>query len=285
MPSQFEFSPASSVEEALVLLEEQAGSIVAAGCTNVLVDTRAGLIAPEAVVDISRLADLRYLRRDDGHVRMGPRTTLSDCLTQALIKADAPLLKEMAAEFAGPLIRNRATVAGNIAYASPAADSAPPLLALEAQVTLQAKSRPTRTVPLREFFVGPRKTIKQRDELITEISFPVPAGEHKTGYFKFALRNAMAISIVSGAVVLLMDGDKIREARVALGAVAPIPYRVTSAEEVLAGQIPSDSLFRKAADLAAESTSPIDDVRASAGYRRAITAVMTRRMLERALGS
>lgn len=285
MLSRFEFYPAHSVEEALDLLAEQTGSIVAAGCTNVLVDTRAGLIAPEAMVDISRLDDLRYLRRDDGHIRMGPRTTLSDCLTHALIKADAPLLKEVAAEFAGPLIRNRATVAGNIAYASPAADAAPPLLALEAQVTLRAKSRPARTVPLREFFVGPRKTIKQQDELITEISFPVPAGEHKTGYFKFALRNAMAISIVSGAVVLLMDGKKIREARLALGAVAPIPYRVTRAEEVLAGQVPSDAVLRQAAEMAAQSTTPIDDVRASAGYRRAMTAVMTRRMLERALGA
>jgi CO/xanthine dehydrogenase FAD-binding subunit len=285
MSNQFEFYPAGSVEEALDLLAEQAGSIVAAGCTNVLVDTRSRLIAPEAVVDISRLDDLRYLRREDGHIRMGPSTTLTDCLTLDILNSDVPLLKQMAAEFAGPLIRNRATVGGNLAYASPAADTAPPLLALDAQLTLQGKSRPARTVPLHEFFVGPRQTAKQRDEMITEITFPVPAGEHKTAYFKFALRNAMAVSIVSGAVVLLMEGKKIREARLALGAVAPIPYRVTSAEEVLAGQVPSDSLIRQAADLAAQSTSPIDDIRASAGYRRAMTAVMTRRMLERALGS
>ncbi|MBI5830328.1 MAG: FAD binding domain-containing protein, partial [Chloroflexi bacterium] len=221
-------------------------------------------------------------RRENGTIRLGARTTLTDCFTLPFIAHEATVLKSMAAEFAGTLIRNRATLAGNIAYASPAADMVPPILALGAAITLVSKARGSRTLPLSEFILGPRKTDLRPDELITELAFPAD-GEMKSGYFKFALRNAMTISLVSGAVVLHMDGKRIREAGLALGAATPKPIRVTQAEEMLKGQTPTDALVREVAKVAAASTSPISDIRASAEYRREMTEVMTRRIIERAL--
>lgn len=285
MAYRFEYYPAQSVDEALVLLAENPGAELVAGCTNVIVDARAERKIPAAVVDINGLDELRYARRDNRTIRLGARTTLTDCFKLPLIQKEAPVLKTMAREFAGTLIRNRATLAGNLAYASPAADAAPPLLALDATITLTSSARGTREVPLSEFFVGPRNTIKAADELITEISFPAANGDVRFSYFKFALRNAMAISIVSGAVVLQLEGNQIREARLALGAVAPKPYRVTEAEELLREQEPTEALIREAARLAAASTSPISDIRASAEYRREMTEVFTRRMIQQALAS
>jgi len=117
---------------------------------------------------------------------------------------------------------------------------------------------------------------------MTEISFPVLNGDVRIGYFKFALRNAMAISIVSGAVVLRMNGKKIQEARLALGAVAAVPYRVSDAEDLLMDNIPTEELIRKVAHIARASCSPISDIRGSADYRRAMVEVMTRRMIQQA---
>lgn len=285
MVYRFEYYRADSVDEALALLSQHEGSEPVAGCTNTIVDARAARKIPNAVVDINGLDDLRYARRENGTVRLGARTTLTDCLKLPLLTEEAPLLGMMAAEFAGTLIRNRATLAGNIAYASPAADVVPALQALGASVTLVSKERGSRQVPMTDFIVGPRKTALERDELITEISFPAPNGEVKAGYFKFALRNAMAISLVSGAVVLRMDGKVIREASLALGAVASAPYRVTQAEEMLKGQEPTEALIREAAKAASDSASPISDIRASAEYRREMTEVMTRRIIEQALTS
>jgi carbon-monoxide dehydrogenase medium subunit len=117
------------------------------------------------------------------------------------------------------------------------------------------------------------------------LAFAAAGRDTKSAYFKFALRNAMAISVVSGAVVLRMDGARVREAGIALGAVAPKPYRAAEAEAALAGQQPDQALIRQAARLAAASAAPISDIRASAEYRRAMTEVMVRRALERALAA
>ena len=285
MVYRFEYHRAGSVEEALALLSQHEGSEAAAGCTNLIVDARAERKVPQVVVDIDGIDDLRYARRENGTIHLGARTTLTDCLKLPLLTEEAPVLGMMAAEFAGTLIRNRATLAGNIVYASPAADVVPALQVLGASVTLMSKERGSRELPLTDFIVGPRKTVLEQDELITEISFPASNGEVKAGYFKFALRNAMAISLVSGAVVLRMDGKVIAEASLALGAVAGTPYRVTQAEEILKGQEPTDALIREAAKAASDSASPISDIRASADYRREMTEVMTRRIIEQALAS
>ncbi len=176
------------------------------------------------------------------------------------------------------MIRNLATIAGNLASASPAADLAPPLLALGASVELASKSA-SRAVPLDEFFLGPRKTARRADEIITALRWPLPPPNGAGAFYKLGLRQADAISLVSVSVMLGRNGDTCRQIRIALGAVAPRPSRAPRAEAVLEGQRWTDAAVTEAACVAAEECSPIDDLRASASYRRRMVRVFAERML------
>ena len=254
-----------------------------AGGTNVIADLRAGRggVTPPLLVDLGRLAELRGIRREDGHVVIGGRTTISDLLRDPLVSEHAPALHEAAAVFANPLIRNRATVGGNLVDASPAADTAPPLLALDAEVEL-ASAAGTRRVPLADFLVGVRRTLRRPDERLTAVRFVVAAGDGRrtTAFHKIGLRKADAISVLSAAVAVMLDGaGRCATARVALGAVAPRPIRVPAAEAVLVGEKLTPAIIGEAARLAAEAACPIDDIRGSAAYRRQVVEVVVRRLL------
>ena len=174
MLPEFDLLQPKTIPEALAILAERRAAVMpVAGGTNVLVDLRAGKHQPQALVDVARLPGLRGIHREDGHLVIGGGTTISDLLYDPLIAQHAPALQEAAAVFANPLIRNRATVGGNLADASPAADTAPPLLALDAEVELASQSG-TRRVPLVDFLVGVRKTLRRPDELLIAVRFPVP---------------------------------------------------------------------------------------------------------------
>ena len=254
-----------------------------AGGTNVLVDLRAGKHQPRALVDIARLPGLRGIQRANGHLVIGGGTTISDLLNDPLIAEHAPALKEAAAVFANPLIRNRATVGGNLADASPAADTAPPLLALDAEVELASQGE-TRRVPLADFLVGVRKTLRRHDELLVAVRFPVPPAGSANHFQKVGLRKADAISVLSAAVAVTCDAaGRCTAARIALGALAPRPLRATAAESLLVGQRLTPAAIAEAARLAGEAARPIDDIRGSADYRRQVTEVIVRRLLEKAL--
>lgn len=257
------------------LADLQEAVLPVAGATNFISHFRAGLVRPEVVMDISRLP-LRYIRRQNGWLRIGALSTVADLLRAPAVPQDAPVLYEAARHFAGRLIRNRATVAGNITDASPAADLAPPLLALGAMVTLASAGK-ERTLPLSEYIVGVRATARRPDELVTEVSVPAIGPVVRTSYFKFGLREAMAVSVVSGAVLLDLDGGKCRQATIALGAVAPVPVRASAVEQALAGQELTPELVREAARRVAVDISPISDVRASAEYRTWVAQAMVRR--------
>ncbi len=170
MLPEFDLLRPKTMPEALDMLAD-AGTMPIAGGTNVVVDLRAGKHQPRALVDVSRLPGLRGVRREDGHLVIGGGTTISDLLHDPLIAQHAPALREAALVFANPLIRNRATVAGNLVDASPAADTAPPLLALDAEVELSSKAG-VRRVPLADFLVGVRKTLRRPDELLTAVRCP-----------------------------------------------------------------------------------------------------------------
>lgn len=280
MLPEFDLLRPKTLPEALEMLAE-AGALPIAGGTNVIADLRAGKHEPRALVDLGRLAELRGIRRDDGHVVIGGGTTISDLLRDPLVSEHAAALHEAAAVFANPLIRNRATVGGNLADASPAADTAPPLLALDAEVEL-ASAAGTRRVPLADFLVGVRRTLRRPDELLTAVRFPVAtgAGRRATAFHKLGLRKADAISVLSAAAAVALDGaGRCTTARVALGAVAPRPIRVPAAEAVLIGAKLTPAVIGEAARLAAEAASPIDDIRGSAAYRRQVTEVVVRRLL------
>ncbi len=281
MLPEFALLMPQTLEEALEMLAEGAPDVAPlAGGTNLVVDMRSGRYCPGVVVNIGGLEELRGVRRENGHLVVGGGVTIAELLDDPLIAQHAPVLREAAAVLANPLVRNRATVGGNLADASPAADSAPPLLVLGAEVELVSRQG-TRRVPLEDFFVHVRKTVRRPQELLAAIRWPVPMERSASAFRKLALRKADAISVLNAAVNVERDGaGRCRQARIALGAVAPTPIRAHEAEEALRGQQLTPVTIAEAARLAAEATQPIDDIRGSAAYRKRVVEVLVRRLLD-----
>lgn len=252
-----------------------------AGGTDMVVDVRGGRARPDVLVALHALPELRGISRQDGALRIGAATPVAELLSHPLIREQADLLSQAARVFANPMIRNLATIGGNIGSASPAGDLLPPLLALDAQIELAGQNS-TRAMPLADFFLGPRKTARRADEIILSIRIPLPPPRTAGAFFKLGLRQADAIAVVSAAVWLERDGDRVREVRIALGAVAPRPMRAPRAEEILRGQTFGESLVAECARLASQECSPIDDLRGSAAYRRRMVGVLVKRTLQQA---
>jgi carbon-monoxide dehydrogenase medium subunit len=280
MQSEIDLFRPETLQEALALLSKHApdGKPLAGG-TNLVVELRDGHHKGKLLVDLTCLRELYGIRKENGAIVIGGRTTITDLLTHPLIAEYGAPLRESAAVFANPLIRNRATVGGNLVDASPAADTAPPLLALGAEVELVGQGS-SRWVALDEFMVGVRKTTLQPDELLRSIRWNLPAGRSAGAFYKVGLRKADAISVLSAAVMVTCDEAGIcTQARIALGAVAPRPIRAGAAEAVLVGHSLRSDAIAEAAALAAEAARPISDIRGTAAYRMRVIEVTIRRLL------
>jgi carbon-monoxide dehydrogenase medium subunit len=212
---------------------------------------------------------------------MGGMTTVSDILRSPELTLRASSLVGSARVFGGQMVRNAATVAGNICYASPAADLVPPLLVLDAEVTLERREG-ERTLPLSEFYLDYKRTARRPDELLTRITWPAPPSGSVDLFYKLARRKGDAITIAGIAVALGAADGKCTRARIALGAVAPIVMRALEAERMLEGETLTPSLIEAAAHQAAQAASPVDDLRASGKYRRHCVRVLTSRLLTQA---
>ncbi|MCS6772499.1 MAG: FAD binding domain-containing protein [Anaerolineae bacterium] len=271
-----------SLDQALALLAEHAPQArVIAGGTDLLVEFDRGVRPPCTLIDIACLPALSEITLDEhGWIHLGPLTTHADVVSSALCVDRALPLAQACREVGAPQIRNRATVAGNLITASPANDTIPPLIALDAVVKLRSL-RGERILPLETFYTGVRKTLLQPDELLVDISFPALRSDQRGCFLKLGLRRAQAISIVNCAVVISLDGSRCTEARIALGAVAPTIIRARRAEQALRGKSLDAQTIAQAAALAAEASSPIDDVRGSAAYRRDMVKVCVQRALQR----
>ena len=263
-----------SVEEALAALAEDGEDLrLVSGATDVVVWVRDGRMKGGRYLNLSYLGDeLRYIREEDGFIVMGALTTVTDLLRSDLIRQHGQALQDAAHLFGSVQIRNRATVAGNLGTASPAGDTLPPLVALGADVVLESQSG-LRDVSLDKFMFGPGQTARSPDELITSVRFPVMREGETSFYRRLDLRDALAISIAGVAGKVRRRGGlpaAISNARVALGAVAPTVCRAPEAEDALnAGPVRLEDLM-EIGELATRSARPIDDVRASAEYRRAL---------------
>lgn len=283
MQSEIELHRPANLAEALTLLAQYGpdGKLLAGG-TNIVVELRDGRHNCKSLVDLSHLKELRGISQPDGHIVIGGGTTITELIDHPLIVSHAGILGDAARLFASPLVRNRATVAGNLVDASPAADTAPPLLALNAEVQLMSQAA-TRWVKLEDFITGVRKTLLQPGELMVAIRWPVPSARSAGAYTKVGLRKADAISVLSAAVMVeLDDAGLCKQTSIALGAVAPKPFRARAAEALLIGKVLDPVLIAEAARLAAESTRPIDDIRGTAAYRKRVVAVTVRRLLTKA---
>lgn len=282
MLPEFELLMPRTLAEALSVLAKHAPDAApVAGATNLIPDMCSGRRRPRYVVNIASLPELQGIRQEDWHLVIGAAVTVAEVLDDPLVARFAPVLREAAAVLASPLVRNRATVVGNLTNASPAADMAPPLLVLDAEVEIAGREG-VRRVALKDFFLTMGRTACRPHELVTAVRVLIPAPGSAATFCKIGLRNADAIAIVNGAVRVDWDGDgRCRTARVALGAVAPTPIRAFEAECVLEGERLTPEVIAEAACRAAEATRPIDDLRGSAAYRRHVAAVIVRRMVER----
>ncbi len=282
MLGEFDLQIPDSTEEALEALAQDDAPLPLAGGTNLLVDMRAGSARPPSVLSLSRLEGLRWIEERDRRIAIGAGTTVSDLLRDTRIATHGASLVEAARLFAGQMVRNTATVAGNVAYGSPAADLVPPLMALDAKVTLISRAN-TRTVPLVDYYTGYKQTVRQPDELIAGIAWPKRGPGTADLFYKLARRRGDAITVTGVAVAMAWADGTCRGVRIALGAVAPTVVRAREAEAMLEGETPDDELIDAAARQAAQQCSPIDDVRASAEYRRHTVHMLVRRLVGQAI--
>ena len=272
------------LKELLAIKEEFKGrAMVIAGGTNLIPNMRGGALSPELLIDVIGLEEFSRIGEENGRISVGAMTLISTVASSDIIKRKSPILASAARQLGNPLTRNRATLGGNLADASPAADTAPPLLALEAIVHSARPGGRGREIPLDQFFLGPRQTVLEDDEIITRITFPKPKDPSTGSHIKFGLRNAMAISVASIAVMLEREGKRCRKARVALGSVAPKPIRAYLVEKMLEGKEVDREVLEACSAAIREEISPISDIRASAEYRRLVVPVLLKRAVDEAL--
>lgn len=274
-----EYTAPTTLADALHMKKERgAEARVIAGGTDLILRMRDEVLSPSMLIDLRRLSlDGIVLSGDE--MRLGAFVSLSQVLESVDMERFFPALPAACREFAGPPIRNRGTLGGNIVNASPAADLVPPLIAYDATIVLSS-SAGDRVLPLVEFFVGPGQSVIEPDEILTEIRLPLMPPLSAATFIKLGQRRSMAISQVNVTVRLGIDESSVvSEARIVLGAVAPVPMRAVAAEKILLGKELSDDLLCGAALKAREEVTPIADVRASLAYRLEITEVLVRRAL------
>lgn len=276
MPIQpFEYHAPQSLAEALETLARLgADAKVLAGGTDLVPALKARAIRPRAVVSLHAVKGLDFIERQNGCLRVGALALHADLAESPLIKDTVPVLAQACSLIGSWQIRNTATIGGNLCNASPVADTAGPLYALDASVVLQGQGG-EREVAVSDFFTGPGTTALQSGELLKEVRVPLPGPGSAGCYLKLMRRKALDLALVGVAIQAEPDsgGETIEKAAIALGGVAPTPIRVPGAEALLTGR--SHAAARKAvpeaARLAVSASSPISDVRASARYRRMIT--------------
>lgn len=257
-----------SLAEALGLLAAHAGSArIVAGGTDVIVELSQGIRPTPTLIDITAIPGLRRIDAADGTIEIGGLTTHNDVIASPLCRAGALPLAQACWEVGAPQIRTRGTIAGNVVTASPANDTITPLIALDAEVRV-ASTRGERRIRLEEFYLGVRRTVLEPDELITQIGIRPLAANQRGRFVKLGLRRAQAISVIDAAIVVGFDGERVSQARIALGSLAPTIVRAKAAEEALVGQPLTAESCNQAAELVLGAVSPIDDIRGSAAYRR-----------------
>jgi CO/xanthine dehydrogenase FAD-binding subunit len=243
---------------------------------------------PRVVVSLAELAELQGVRASGGALRIGPMTTMAELAARGDLPAALGALRDAAAIMGSPLIRNLATVGGNVANARPAADTAVALLALGAQLALDSKAG-GRRVPIASFFTGPGRSVRRADELMTGIEVEAASGQG-SAYERLGNRRQLEIALVGAAAWLAVDAasGKIADARIALGAVGPTPLLAPNAAAALIGMAPGSEAFAAAGKAARGEVKPIDDFRGSAAYRLELVEALVGRALEgaaaRALG-
>ena len=271
--------------EALAMTSDRPEADPLAGGTDILVQMKEKERSIKTLLSLKRIPEAHRLRFDDGMLTLGAAVTVGRISIDERIQQNFTALAMGAGLIGSIQIRNMATVGGNICNASPSADTAPPLLVFRAQAVI-ANAQAERIVPLESFFAGPGRTALQPADLLTAIVVPQLPDHSGSFYIRHTPRAWMDIAVVGiAAAITLAPDDTILDAQLALGAVAPIPMRAKQAEALLRAQFPTDYLLREVGRVAAQEAQPIDDLRASAEYRRHLVSVLTQRALRGAVAN
>jgi CO/xanthine dehydrogenase FAD-binding subunit len=275
------FVTAASVDDAIAALA--GGARPVAGGTDLVVGARQGKAPlPESLVAIHRLEDLRGVVATDGGLRLGALATHEELAASPIVRQRFTALADASAIVGSHATRAQGTIGGNLMNASPAMETGGPLVCFDATVTLRSQAG-ARWVAVADLCSGPGETTARPDELLTAVDVPAPPDGAGSAYVRLEYRRQMEIAVVGATAVVTVDGDRVAEARIAITALAPTIHRVAEAEAHLADSDGGHDAVEAAAAAAAEAAAPISDVRGSAGYRRAMAAVITRRAVQVAL--
>lgn len=280
-----DYYEAKSVAEAVELLAENPERHIIAGGTDLLIKMRDGILENVQLISIRQIETLRAIRQDkENNISIGPLVTFNQLVDHDLIQGNIPILAEAALSVGGPQIRDMATIGGNICNGVPSADSAPPLLALNALLKLQGKEK-ERLVPIQEFYLGPGRVDLHPGELLTEILIS-PDNYRSYGgcYIKFSPRKAMDLAIVGVAVLCrLKEKDHFDRVRISLGVAGPIPLRCSPAETYAQGKRTNEKTIAAIGKIAVESSQARDSHRASREFREHLIEELTQRAIKTAL--
>lgn len=278
-PAPFKYVAAGSLEDALRHLDEHGDDAkVIAGGQSLMPLMALRMVRPEILVDINRIGDLAHIRSEHGAIRIGAMVRQDDLGSDGTARR-LPLLAQALRHLGHPATRSRGTVGGSLAHADPAAELPICMLAFEAEFGLRSRGG-ERTVAADGFFSGPLTTVLEPGELLTEIRIPAQESAHTGSAFLEVARRHGDFALVAVACVLAFDGGRLSRVRLAAGGVSDRPVRLTEAEAALEGQDASAEAFEQAARLATRSIDPMNDLHATADYRRQVAVTLARRALQ-----
>ncbi len=277
-PAQFEYHRPATLTEALQLLQRLPDARLLAGGHSLLPLMKLRLATPAHLIDLGRIADLRYIREEGGALAIGALATHWMVESSPLVRQKAPVLAEAAGRIGDVQVRNMGTIGGSLAHADPAADYPAAVLALEAELTADGPAG-RRTIPAAEFFTGMFATALRPDEILTQVTVPPLPARTGSAYLKFA-HPASGFAVVGVAAVVTLDGrGRCERARIGITGVGPTAYRARAVEEALAGAVPDEKTVAAAAAGATQGIDVNEDLFASAEYRRHLAQVFTRRVV------
>jgi carbon-monoxide dehydrogenase medium subunit len=282
IPPSFDYLAPESLPEAVSLLNKNQEAKILAGGQSLIPLMRFRLASPVLLIDINRLEGLAYLREEDGWLKIGALTREVTLDRAAFIRERYPLLADTTRVIADPLVRNRATVGGNLAHADPANDHPATMLAYNAQAVATGP-RGERVIPVTDFFVSLFESALAHDEILTEIRIPAPKANSGGAYFKLERKVGDFATVAVAAQLELGAEGECAYAGIGLTNVGLTPVRATAAEAALTGQHIDEAAIRRAAQLASETAEPVSDQRGSEDYKRAMVRTLTTRALRKAL--
>jgi carbon-monoxide dehydrogenase medium subunit len=282
IPAEFQYAAPKTVSEAVALLQTNPDAKILSGGQSLIPLMRFRLATPPFLVDINNIVGLGYIREEDGWLRIGATVREDDLDNAPIVRSKYPLLRETSRVIADPLVRNRATLCGNLAHADPANDHPATMLAYRAQVVATGP-KGVRVIPVDDFFVGLFTTTLASDEILTEVRVPVPPPRSGGAYYKME-RKVGDFATAGVAVQLNLDGSgAIQEIGLGLTNVGPTPLRARRSEDVLRGKKADDNLIAQAGRMAQEDCQPSSDLRGPEEYKRNLVRVLTMRAINKAL--